>query len=404
VIRYAKYSSRASTPADPEVYDRVREVLSAIEGEGGPAVRRYAEHFDGFSPEPFALPGNLIESIVSTVAGDVRSRIKAQTRDLRLLARAQLATVGDFQMTLPSGAVMGHRHVPVGSVGIYVPAGGPASVPAALMATVFAQEAGVRRVIASSPAVRGTEAPDPSVLCALHSAGIDRVLVLGGAQAAGALAFGVDDTPGVDMIVGAGDVYVTEAKRQLFGYVGVETLAGPAEFLIIADEDAGAATVARRILEHLGSGSELRTWLISTSAAVAESVMAHLESALAEPGRVEAQRAWNSLGDVLVCDTREEVLEVADGAAARRVELYTGTSEWFVDQLRNYGSIAVNDPRSVVELDGSSSYFPILPTGGAARFSEGLWVGSFLRALSYRMSSPVTAGAVGISEPIPAVN
>jgi len=385
--RFLKSAERAPLATDPEIAKRVSEILLEVEKRGAAAVREYSERFDRWSPQRFTLSEKEIERASAAVPRELRDHIDRAAEQIATFARAQRSTLTDLEIEPIAGVVLGHRLVPVASVGAYSPGGRYPLIASSLMTTVVPKVAGVERVIACAPPL-SPEGIAPAMVYAMASGGADEILCIGGAHGLAALAFGIEETPAVDMVVGAGNAYVAEAKRQLFGTVGIDLLAGPTEILVIADESADPELIAADIAGQLEHGPTSAGWLISTSAELAERALEAIEARIAElPTREVATEAWERYGEIVICESIDEVVELADKLAPEHVEVHTADPDAYLGRLRNYGSIFLGEQTTVPYGDKGIGTNHVLPTAGAARYTGGLWVGSFLKALTYQRAS-----------------
>jgi sulfopropanediol 3-dehydrogenase len=384
VITYLKQASHAPLASDPEVSRVVSEILLDVEHNGEAAVRKYAERFDNHAPARFTVGPAEIERAAGAVSVELRDHIDLAAEQIRRFAEAQRETMTDLELETLPGIVLGHRHIPVSSVGAYSPGGRYPLIASALMTTVVSKQAGVPRVVAAAPP-HDSNGIAPAMLYAMSAGGTDHVLSVGGAHGLAALAFGIEDVEPVDMVVGAGNAYVAEAKRQLFGRVGIDLLAGPTEILVIADDSADAELVATDIVGQLEHGPTSVGWLVSTSRSLAEQVIAAVKQALLLlPTGSIAREAWERYGEVVLCDDPEEVAVVADRVAAEHVEVHTDDPDWYLDRLRNYGSLFLGENAAVPYGDKGIGTNHVLPTARAARYTGGLWVGKFLKTVTYQ--------------------
>ena len=385
--RFLKSAERAPLASDPEIAERVSQILSDVERRGAAAVREYSERFDSWSPERFTLSAKEIERAGAAVPRELRDHIDRAAEQIAAFARAQRGTLTDLEVEPIPGVVLGHRLVPVQAVGAYSPGGRYPLIASSLMTTVVPKVAGVERLIACAPPL-SAEGIAPAMIYAMATGGADEILCIGGAHGLAALAFGIEDLEGVDMIVGAGNAYVAEAKRQLFGKVGIDLLAGPTEILVIADDSADPELLASDIAGQLEHGPTSAGWLLTTSADVAERAQAAIEARIAElPTREIAAEAWERYGEIAVCDSFEETVALADRLAPEHVEVHTAEPDLYLEALRNYGSIFLGEDTTVPYGDKGIGTNHVLPTAGAARYTGGLWVGSFLKALTYQRAS-----------------
>jgi sulfopropanediol 3-dehydrogenase len=385
--RFLKSAERAPLATDPEIAKRVSEILLEVEKRGAPAVREYSERFDRWSPQRFTLSEKEIERASAAVPRELRDHIDRAAEQIGAFAKAQRGTLGELEIEPTPGVVLGHRLVPVSSVGAYAPGGRYPLIASSLMTTVVPKVAGVERVIACAPPL-SPEGIAPAMVYAMAIGGADEILCIGGAHGLAALAFGIEDTERVDMVVGAGNAYVAEAKRQLFGTVGIDLLAGPTEILVIADESADPELIASDIAGQLEHGPTSAGWLVSTSAELAEAALEAIEARIAElPTREVAAEAWQCYGEIAICESTDEVVELADRLAPEHVEVHTADPDAYLQRLRNYGSIFLGEQTTVPYGDKGIGTNHVLPTAGAARYTGGLWVGSFLKALTYQRAS-----------------
>lgn len=385
--RYLKSADRNPVPVDPAVVEVVSAILLDVEKRGAAAVREYSERFDRWSPARFTLTSDEIDRAIAAVPRDLRDWIDRAGEQIETFAKAQRSTLTEVEIEPIPGVVLGHRLVPIAAVGSYSPAGRYPLIASSLMTTVVPKVAGVDRVIACAPPI-SPEGIAPAMIYAMSSGGADQILCIGGAHGLAALAYGIEDIEPVDMVVGAGNVYVAEAKRQLFGTVGIDLLAGPTEILVIADETANPELIASDIAGQLEHGPTSAGWLICTSAEVAEESLAAIERRIEElPTGKVAREAWERYGEIAICDDVAEAVELADKLAAEHVEIHTADPDTYLRLLRNYGSIFLGENTTVPYGDKGIGTNHVLPTAGAARYTGGLWVGSFLKALTYQSAT-----------------
>jgi sulfopropanediol 3-dehydrogenase len=394
VIRYLKQAASTPRARDPVVARVVSEILLGVERRGVAAVREYSERFDRWSPARFTLTPSEIARGIDRVPAELRDHIDMAAGQVRRFAREQRATLRDLDVETLDGITLGHRHVPVDAVGAYAPGGRYPLIASSLMTTVVPREAGVPRVVCAAPPIDG-DGIHPAMLYAMHTGGAEQVVCVGGAHGLAALAFGIEDVAPVDMIVGAGNAYVAEAKRQLFGHVGIDLLAGPSEISVIVDDTSDPELAAADIAGQLEHGVTTVGWLISTSRAVAEQVMDSIEHRIAAlPTRKIAAQAWRDYGEVILCDTDEEAVQASDSTASEHVEVHTADPAWYHDRLRTYGSLFLGTDSAVPYGDKGVGTNHVLPTAGAARYTGGLWVGSFLKTLTYQRATPRGSAAI----------
>jgi len=395
-VRRLKAAQKVAPVTGEDVRRTVSEMLLRIERKGMAAVRTYSRELDRWDPEQFRVSQAEIrasrESLDSTLADHVAFAL-AQVRGF---ARAQRATLSDLRVETLPGVVLGHRLIPVGTVGSYIPGGRYPLIAAAFMTVAVPKVAGVERVVAVAPPQSG-KGIDPVALHAIALSGADEVYCVGGVQAIAMMALGLDDLPTADMVVGPGNAYVSEAKRQLFGRVGIDHIAGPSEILIIADESASPQTLALDLLAQAEHGPSSRAVLLTWNRAIAEATLDRVEDTLPQLANAPlAEQAWRDRGEVLLVDGVQEALEVADAMAAEHVHVQADPDllALFHAELRNYGSLFLGETTTVVFGDKAIGTNHCLPTERAARYSGGLWVGSFLRALSFQEVSPEGARLV----------
>ena len=378
--------------AREEVAATVRAIIADIRQRGDVAVREYSERFDRWSPPSFRLDDEAIAEIVAGVPHEVLDDIRTVQANVRRFAEVQRASLTDVEVETQPGVVLGHKHVPVGSAGAYVPGGRYPLTASAHMTIVTAKVAGVGRVAACTPPIRG-EVPAATV-AAMHLAGADEIYLLGGVQAVVALALGTETIERVDLLAGPGNAYVAEAKRQLFGEVGIDLFAGPTEILVIADDDADPFIVAVDLLSQAEHGPDSPAVLVTTSERLGLEAMAHIDEIL--PGLVTndmAGPAWRDHGQVLVVDDLDEAFTVADGFAAEHVEVLTNEPRRALDAMRNYGALFLGEGTCVSYGDKVIGTNHVLPTRGAARYTGGLWVGKYLKTVTYQEVTDQAASA-----------
>jgi sulfopropanediol 3-dehydrogenase len=377
-----------STSVTAEVRETVSRMLTEIDRDPQGAIRRYAAELDGWAPDSFLVDVGEVARASEQLDDELRAHIAFAQAQVRAFAEAQRATLAELEVETLPGVVLGHRHIPIGHVGSYVPGGRYPMLASAIMTVVVPKVAGVGRVVACAPPREGGIAGP--MLHAMATSGADQILALGGVQALAALAYGIDDVEPVDMIVGAGNAYVAEAKRQLFGRVGIDLLAGPTEVLVIADGAADANLVAADLLGQAEHGPTSPAILVTTSRTLGERVLEELQSMLAWwPTRDVAGKAWEEHGSVVVVADREEAVELSDRYAPEHLEVHVDEDEldWYRDQLSNYGSLFLGHEATVAYGDKAVGTNHVLPTMGAARYTGGLWVGKFLKTCTWQRLS-----------------
>jgi sulfopropanediol 3-dehydrogenase len=369
--------------SDTAVRTRVEAILSDIERRGSAAVRELSKQFDDWDPPSFRLTESEIEAAIARVpARDLEDIRFAQTQ-VRRFAEIQRSAIKDVEVETLPGVVLGHKNIPVNAVGCYVPGGKYPMVASAHMSVLTAKVAGVKRIVATAPPYRG--APHPAIVAAMHFAGADEILVLGGVQAIGAMALGTDSVTPVDMLVGPGNAYVAEAKRQLFGRVGIDLLAGPTETLVIADDSVDGEMCATDLLGQAEHGQTSPATLLTNSERLAVETMKEVERQLATLSTADiAGHAWKECGEVIVCDDEQEMVEQANRIAAEHVQVMTHDPDFFLARLNNYGALFLGPRTNVAYGDKVIGTNHTLPTRGAARYTGGLWVGKFLKTCTYQ--------------------
>lgn len=397
MIRYLKSGMRPADAAigDAKVRAVVEEMLAAISARGDAAVREYSERLDKWSPPSFRLSRAEIDACHAELPAQAIADICFAQAQVRRFAEIQRAALQDVEVETLPGVILGHKNVPVSSVGCYVPGGKYPLVASAHMSVVTAKVAGVPRVIAAAPPFNGR--PAPAIVVAMDIAGADEIYVLGGVQAVGAMALGTDTIAPVDMIVGPGNAYVAEAKRQLYGRVGIDLFAGPTETLVIADDTVDGELCAADLLGQAEHGPDSPAILLTTSEKLAYATMAEVERQLTIlPTAGIAGQAWRDYGQVIVCDTDAEMVQVADGIASEHVQVMTRDPDYFLHNMRNYGALFLGPETNVSYGDKVIGTNHTLPTKKAARYTGGLWVGKFLKTCTYqRVLTPEASAMVG---------
>jgi len=379
---------------DAKVRQTVESILQDVAKRGDAAVRELSEKFDKWSPPSFRLAKGELDDIVRKVAPDTIADIKFAQEQIRKFAEHQRAALKDIEVETLPGVKLGHRNIPVDSVGCYVPGGRYPMVASAHMSIVTARTAGVRSVLACTPPNQGE--PHAETIAAMVLGGADEIYVLGGVQAVAAMALGTETISPVDMLVGPGNAYVAEAKRQLFGRVGIDLFAGPTEILVIADESSDVEMIATDLLGQAEHGPTSPAILITTSKAIAEALPAEIERQLAVlPTADVASVAWRDYGEIILVDSREEAAKEADRVAAEHVEVLTREPRYFLDQMRNYGALFLGPETNVSYGDKVIGTNHTLPTLGAARYTGGLWVGKFLKTCTYQEITPEASVNIG---------
>ncbi|TVP69695.1 MAG: histidinol dehydrogenase [Rhodobacteraceae bacterium] len=396
-ITYLKKAEKTPETESAQAQKVVAEMLSRIAAEGEDAVRAYALSLDKWDGEILVTRAEM-DARAAEVPEQVQQDIAFAVAQVRAFAEAQRASVNDFQMTMPSGLVAGQKWVPCNVAGCYVPTGRYAHIASAIMSVATAKAAGVGTVIACSTPFRGG-AMHPYVLYAMREAGADIVMTLGGVQAIATMAYGLFTGKPADVIVGPGNKFVAEAKRTLFGKVGIDVFAGPSEIGILADKTADPEIVAVDLVGQAEHGHESPAWLFTDDRALAEVVMARVPELIAtlpEPAREAADAAWRDYGEVVLCDTRAELVKVSDEYASEHLEVHCADLDWWMANLTNYGSLFVGEETTVAYGDKCSGPNHILPTKYAARYSAGLSVHKFLKPLTWQQADNAASKELAI--------
>jgi len=397
MIRQVKSGQPAAVKAENslQVRQTVEKILADIGARGEQAVREYSAQFDKWSPRAFRLTSSEIEDCVRALPSQTIADIKFAQTQIRNFALAQRAALQDVEVQTLPGVVLGHKNIPVNSVGCYVPGGRYPMVASAHMSVVTAKAAGVKRIIAAAPPFGGK--PHPAIVAAMHLGGADEIYAVGGVQAVAAMALGTESIQPVDMIVGPGNAYVAEAKRQLFGRVGIDLLAGPTETLIIADETCDAQMAATDLIGQAEHGPGSPAVLLTNSAKLAEEVPTAIEKLLAWlPTADVARVAWQNCGEIIQCDTLEEMVQEADRIASEHVQVMTRDPDYFLQHLTNFGALFLGPRTNVSYGDKVIGTNHTLPTMRAARYTGGLWVGKFIKTCTYqRVLTDEAAALVG---------
>ena len=369
--------------ADAKVRATVEGILSDIETRGDPAIRELSRKFDNWDPQTFRLSDAEIEAAISKVPKGDLDDIRFAQSQVRSFAKKQKACLEDLEVETMPGVVLGHRIVPVNSVGCYVPGGKYPMVASAHMSVVTAKVAGVKRILTSAPPHDG--GPHPAIVAAMHFAGADEILVLGGIQAVGAMALGTESIDSVDMLVGPGNMFVAEAKRQLFGRVGIDLFAGPTETLVIADDSVDGELCAVDLLGQAEHGPTSPAVLLTDSEALAENTLLEVERQLdILPTADIARESWANYGEIIVCESVDEMVREANRLAFEHVQVMTRDPDYFLANLTNYGALFLGARTNVSYGDKVIGTNHTLPTKRAARYTGGLWVGKFMKTCTYQ--------------------
>ena len=386
MAEFLKRAQALPAHAREDVRETVSAMLADIERRGEAGVRDWSLRLDGWAPDSFLVSEAEVREAGASLSDDLKAHIAFAQEQVRGFAEHQRSTLTELEVETLPGVRLGHRHVPVDAVGSYVPGGRYPMVASAFMTIVVPRVAGVRRVVGCAPPREG-RGVDHATLYAIASSGADQIVCLGGVQALAAMAFGLGELEPVDMIVGAGNVYVAEAKRQLFGRIGIDLLAGPTEILVLADEGADPELVAADLLGQAEHGPTSPAVLVTTSRALGVAVVSKLERLLRHwPTREVAGEAWSACGEIVVATGRDEAIEVANRYAHEHVEVHAdeGELDAYLDGLHNYGSLFLGPEATVVYGDKAVGTNHVLPTAGAARYTGGLWVGKFVKTVTYQ--------------------
>ncbi|MBZ9964622.1 histidinol dehydrogenase [Mesorhizobium sp. BR1-1-2] len=373
----------AVAQSDAAVRTTVETILADIEKRGDTAVRELSERFDKWSPPTFRLSDSEIEQAMSKVSASDIEDIRFAQAQVRNFAEKQRACLQDLEVETLPGVVLGHKNIPVETVGCYVPGGKYPMVASAHMSVVTAKVAGVKKIIACAPPFQG--GPHPAIVAAMHMAGADEIYVLGGVQAVGAMALGTETIGRVDMLVGPGNAFVAEAKRQLYGRIGIDLFAGPTETLVIADDSVDGEICATDLLGQAEHGPTSPAVLLTNSEKLARDTLAEIERQLKILPTAEiAAKAWADYGEVIVCASYEEMVAEADRIASEHVQVMTRDPDYFLDNMRNYGALFLGPRTNVAYGDKVIGTNHTLPTKKAARYTGGLWVGKFIKTCTYQ--------------------
>lgn len=397
MIRYLKRGRTAEvkTDDDAKVRATVEGIIRHIEKDGDEAVREYSRKFDNWDPSDFRLSRGEIEAARKQLSAREIEDIAFAQKQVRNFAQIQRDAMQDVEVETYPGVVLGHRHIPVNAVGCYIPGGKYPLLASAHMSVLTAKVAGVKRIVSTAPPYQGK--PHPAIVTAMNMAGADEILVLGGVQAVVAMAVGTSSVAPVDMLVGPGNMFVAEAKRQLYGRVGIDLFAGPTETLVIADDSVDGELCAVDLLGQAEHGQTSPAVLLTNSEQLAKDTLAEVERQLTIlPTAAIARQSWADCGEVIVCDTQEEMLRVADELAFEHVQVMTREPDYFLNNMTNYGALFLGPRTNVSFGDKVIGTNHTLPTNRNARYTGGLWVGKFLKTCTYqRVLTDEASAAMG---------
>jgi sulfopropanediol 3-dehydrogenase len=392
-LKSAGVNDESAAAQQTAIRDAVERIIEEVVRRGDAAVRELSGRYDNWAPASFRLTQAEIETCIASLPARVIEDIRFAQQQIAYFATHQRAALRDLEVETIPGVVLGHRNIPVSAVGCYVPGGRYPLVASAHMSIVTAKVAGVGRIVTTSPPIEGR--PAAAIVAAQHLAGADEIYCLGGVQAIAAMALGIETIPAVDMIVGPGNAYVAEAKRQLFGRVGIDLHAGPTETLVIADDSVDPELCATDLLGQAEHGPTSPATLLTNSEKLAFGTMEEIERLLKVlPTRDVALRAWADFGRVIVCETRDEMVGVANELASEHVQVMTEDPDYFLEHLVNYGALFLGPRTNVAYGDKVIGTNHTLPTNGAARYTGGLWVGKFLKTVTYQRVTTDAASTV----------
>ena len=379
---------------DAKVKSTVETTLKDIENRGDAAVRELSEKFDNWSPESFRLSDEEIQAAMSRLPESTIEDIKFAQAQIRKFAEIQKAALRDVEEETYPGVFLGHKNIPVNSVGCYIPGGKYPMVASAHMSVLTAKVAGVKRIIACAPPFSG--GPHDAIVTAMHLAGADEIYCFGGIQAVGAMALGTETIAPVDMLVGPGNAFVAEAKRQLYGRVGIDLFAGPTETLVIADDTCDGEMCATDLLGQAEHGTNSPAILLTNSQKIVDDTIAEIEKQLQTLETADiASVAWRDYGQIILCDTEEEMVEEADRIASEHVQVMTRDPNYFLENMTNYGALFLGQETNVSYGDKVIGTNHTLPTMKAARYTGGLWVGKFIKTCTYQRVAPEATATIG---------
>ncbi|MDB5996464.1 MAG: histidinol dehydrogenase [Pseudomonas sp.] len=385
MIRYLKKSKPVEAQAEiaSQVRDTVEQIIANVAKNGDAAVREYSKKFDKWAPASFRLSDEEIAACVASLSEQEIGDIKFAQAQVRRFAEVQKASLHDVEVETLPGVILGHRNIPVNSVGCYIPGGKYPLLASAHMSVLTAKVAGVKRVVAAAPPFDGK--PHPAIVTAMYLAGADEIYCVGGVQAIAAFALGTEEFKPVDMIVGPGNAYVAEAKRQLFGKIGIDLIAGPTETLVIADDSSDVEIIAADLLGQAEHGVNSPAVFLTNSPELAETLPAEIERQLGILSTAPvASIAWRDYGEIILCDTVDELVQEADRIASEHVQVMTRDPLYFLEHMTNYGALFLGQRTNVSYGDKVIGTNHTLPTTGTARYTGGLWVGKFIKTCTYQ--------------------
>lgn len=397
---YVKQAPPKLPEDSAKVEATVQEMLARIRDEGDSAVKAYAEKLDKWTDKPFRISRDEINETASRLPETFKEDFALCLSNVREFAKRQKDSISEFETEISPGVVLGQKLIPISRAGCYIPGGKYPLISAAAMSVATAKVAGVGHVIGCAPPRPGEDGMFAHTLYALHASGADEIYCIGGVQAMGAMAYGRVGMKPVDIITGPGNAFVAEAKRQLFGIVGIDLPAGPTEICVLCDETADAALVATDLLGQAEHGPDSPAWLVTTSKAMGRAVLAEIDRQLKTlPTREMAGRSWRDHGEIVIASSREEACELVDAYAPEHLEIQTSDDSWYLENLKNFGSAFVGPEATVAYGDKGVGTNHTLPTSGAARYTGGLWVGKFIKTVTWqrlsRAASLELAGPLG---------